>query len=419
MIKTTLLIFLGLAMTSGSNFLFYVIIARLLGPNNFGEISSVISIVSIATLVAGFGTTSFWLKIFAKENSFAKRWIKPTYAFLSISGLTMFLLVNMWGKFGPHPDSSNILFMLISTFIFQQVCIDLVSKKYQLEEKYLPMIIFDSSPNLLKLIFVLYFSFYSSIALTSNVVASIYFYISLFVIFITSYFLIQIRKHGILINQNEPIIKENFISNPNAYNVFIQSSPFAFGLIFSYIFNQSNIIFLRYLLDGSYAGYYSASYLVFSTFILVPTVLYQKYFIPQIHRWAYHDKTKLYKFYLKGNLVMFFLGCIVSIVLFIFAEYIIISIYGEDYKDSVSILKLLCTIIPLILVSINMSAPLFTRENMKSKAIYMFVASLINIILNIVLIPQYLALGAVYATIISNIVLFLLYYYHLKKYIFN
>ena len=55
---------------------------------------------------------------------------------------------------------------------------------------------------------------------------------------------------------------------------------------------------------------------------------------------------------------------------------------------------------------------------MRKKVKYMGIVALLNIILNIILIPVHGAIGAAITTVFSDIVLLLLYYTASKKYVF-
>jgi len=152
---------------------------------------------------------------------------------------------------------------------------------------------------------------------------------------------------------------------------------------------------------------------------MFPAVLYQKFLLPKLHRWANHDKDKFYEVYRKGNIAMLILGIIAMLLVWLLSAWAIPFLFGDEYQNSVNILNILAVSSPIIFVAFSAGATLVTQEHMKLKVKYMGIVALLNLGLNFLLIPLYSAIGAAVATVVSNLVLLILYYYATEKYVFK
>jgi O-antigen/teichoic acid export membrane protein len=123
--------------------------------------------------------------------------------------------------------------------------------------------------------------------------------------------------------------------------------------------------------------------------------------------------------YKKGNLAMLISGSIVMIGLLLLSSWMIPILFGKEYQDSVVLTNILALSIPIYFVAYSVGATLVTRKNMQLKVKFMGTTALLNIILNIILIPLYSAKGAAIATLISNLFLLILYYIGSQKRVFK
>ena len=112
---------------------------------------------------------------------------------------------------------------------------------------------------------------------------------------------------------------------------------------------------------------------------------------------------------------MLFLGLIFLIGIWITADWMVSILFGDHYAQAAFILKILSFSVPFMFVAFSSGAVLVTQNNMKLKVKLMILVALLNISLNLVLIPLYGMVGAATATIISNALLALLYFITAKR----
>ena len=197
--------------------------------------------------------------------------------------------------------------------------------------------------------------------------------------------------------------------SPTIRSTIAKSSPFGLEGFLFLVYYQTDIVLLRYLVSEEAAGLYSVGALAMAAAYLFPSVMYQKILLSRIHRWAYQDHEKLKYFVRAGSLIIVLFGVIVMVIIWHVAPYFVRLIFGPSFEASISILTLLNFAIPFRYLASHLGSVLSTRDfiwvNLKITA----TTALLNIILNILLIPEHGPAGAAVATIISHAVLALLF----------
>jgi O-antigen/teichoic acid export membrane protein len=197
--------------------------------------------------------------------------------------------------------------------------------------------------------------------------------------------------------------------------LYTKAWPFALASFFYIIYFQSDIILVNYLSGETEAGYYSVAFTIMSAIMMIPGILYQKFLLPKIHRWSNHDRNRFYQVYRIGNQAMLFSGLILLCILYFATPFAIKYLLGPTYHHSIELIQILAFTIPFLFLASNLGAILVTQHHMKLKATLMGMVALLNIGLNLLLIPMFAAKGAVIATLICSLALLLLYFFASKK----
>ena len=116
---------------------------------------------------------------------------------------------------------------------------------------------------------------------------------------------------------------------------------------------------------------------------------------------------------------MLLVGVFALISIFILSPVMIPIFFGEQYQETVYLLRILALSLPLLFIASSVGATLVTQDHMKKKVKIMGGVALLNIVLNIIMIPVYGSVGAAIATVLSNLILLLGFFYVAQKYIFN
>lgn len=414
-------LWIGSLLGALATFLTQVLLARYLAPSDFGLFAAAFATIALITPLAGFGIAQYWLKIFGEEGYTALRWMRGSYQFIIKSTLIVFIFLFIWILLGPNNLTTQNVLILLSSFILSQVLIELLSVRYQLEERYLLLAIWQLTPHLLRLILILVILFTSWMPFNLQTTSLIYFSVNILVVITGAKSLIQMLRGNINLKGHETItqLPANSLIHPKSWSVMSNAWPFGLAAFFYFIYYQSNIILLNYLVSNEAAGVYNVAFTVMAAVYLLPSVIYQKYLLPKIHRWANYDTEKFYDVYRYGIKSMFILGTIAMFGIWATSFWTIPLLFGKEYTNAVELLNILALSAPIIFLAFNAGATLVTKENMLRKVKYMGSVAVINIMLNVVLIPMYQEIGAAIATVISNAVLLYFYNYGANKYVFD
>jgi O-antigen/teichoic acid export membrane protein len=397
-----------------------ITLARNLSVESYGLFVTALAISALMIPLVGFGVSQFWLKVYGQEGAGATRWLRSSFIFLlfnSLLVLFIFFLVTMVGCIGEKIEQL-LLWMLV--FVLGQVVVELVSARLQLEERFFALASWQFLPHFLRLLFVtIAILATSESSVDVNSIAIIYAVVSVFFT-VSGFYLLLMMKRGEwqLKGHHSDDMRLKYECKPSLEALIRGLWPFGLAIFFQIIYYQSDIVFLKYMVGVEAAGYYNVAFSIIAAIYLLPAVIYQKYLLPKMHRWANHDQKKFFQVYELGNRVMLVLGMLGLLGVWVSGFWAVPMLFGPQYFDSVGILNVLALSIPLIFLAFNSGATLVTKDNMKKKVIYMGSAAVLNIILNFILIPAYQEIGAAIATLITNLVLVALYYSGSKKHVF-
>jgi O-antigen/teichoic acid export membrane protein len=419
-IKIISLLWVGSILGAGCAFLTQVLLARELGPAAFGVFAATLAIVTLLAPFAGFGVGGFWLKAFGQEGWHAVRWLGGSLKFILLNTALVLASLFAWATLGPHDETTRSLLMVLSGYLLGQVAVELVSAKLQLEERYLALALWQFLPYLLRLLLVAMLTVVMVKFITLHNVAYSFALISIGV-FIGGATLLwrMFRGHLALKGHGKPSMNTLPPSTlPGMGQIAAQSWPFGLAVVFNLIYYQSSIILLKYMIGDESAGIYNVAFVIMAAVYILPGVIYQKFLLPKIHRWANHDRQKFYLVYHTGNRVMLVLGLFSMLAIWVLTPWGIPFLFGDSYKGAVFPLSILALAAPIQFVATNVGSTLVTQEHMRRKVWLMAATALINLILNFLLIPSYGINGAALATVISYLVLLYLYIYSAKRYVF-
>lgn len=413
------LLWTGSIVGRGSTFLIYIILAREVGPTTFGVFSSAMATIMIFSLFGGFGIPQVWLKLFGTEGWKGIRWVKPSLKFVLSTLVVILLSVFTIAQLQPEDDQTNTLLLLFFFFLCGYIGVQLVSSKLQLEERYTFLTIWQFLPNITRLVIFFLCFYLVNWSLTLFDIGLIYALVGLFFTLWSIKQLMMMSRGKVNLKGHERpegIIKE---TTPSLLEVAKEAWPFGFAGIFAFIYIQSDIVMIKYLSGSDQAGYYNVAFTILSAVMTIPMILFSKFLIPKYHRWSKHNKSQFYSTYKKGNFVMLLSGTGILICLLFFSEYIILLLFGGDYMPSIEYLRILAFSIPFSFLSYSYGATLLTGQHMILKVKLMGTVALLNIGINVVLIPIYGAVAAAFSTLLCNIILMFLYMYNSTNKVFS
>ena len=362
-------------------------VARYLGPDKFGLLSFAHSFVGLFTIFATLGLDEVVVRELVKDESRRDSLVGTTF-WLKLFGAFLVLLVLAFAiNFTSNDVDTHILvFIIASATIFQSFNI----VDFYFQSKILGK-------------FVAYANFISLFISTIVKIALILSHASLlafaWVILFDSFvlacgFIYFFLKHSTF------RIKYLIFHKSTAIDLLKDSWPLIFSGGVLMIQARIDQVMIKEMLGSLEVGYYSVAMRLIEAAAFIPMLLKSSLY-PSIQSAKIQSKAlyqdRLLNFYRLNFL--FFL--VLAIPIFIFAEPIIVLLFGIEYQPAGVLLALLSIRLFFANMGVARGTYILTENLMKFSMFTMILGTIVNIYLNYVLIPNYGARGAIVATIVS------------------
>ncbi|TFG68202.1 MAG: flippase, partial [Anaerolineales bacterium] len=196
-------------------------------------------------------------------------------------------------------------------------------------------------------------------------------------------------------------------------SLFKASLPFAITNGLSTVFLRIDVLFLSYLATNSIVGLYeAANNLTMRLNVVARTVNIALY--PFLASEFAKDKKSLRRYTGKMIRLLVVPSTLIAAVLWVFGDSIVVMIYGSKFVDTIQAVKWLALIIPLRFIDTSLEVALSASNREGKRARAVLIAALTNLLLNFTLIPTYQMMGAVYATVVTEVVMFVMYVWILR-----
>lgn len=380
-------------------FVWTIVTARYLGPSVYGIFGTAVSFAALFGIVIDFGLPTYLVRAIATDFEHEHKYLDNAISlkiFLSIFYvLIVFLSVLVLGW-----ESKLVAACVI-------VACENIIKSYhavlfasfQAHEKMKYQALTNIILNVFTLIFILLvcctdFALWGILAayIAGNFIALIYEVYAL-------------RKH---------IIKPKLTFDFSFYRVLLKEGlPFALNGLFYTLYYSIDIVMLTHFSTTYNTGLYNSTYKLITVLTLFYTI-YSSVVFPVMSKLFKNEKDLLKLSFVKSIKYLSLVTIPIAVFCF-FYGFDIINIYGAQYVEAGSILKILIWTVCFLFVNGACSLVLNASHEEYSVTKIYSIAALFNIVLNIILIPKYSVYGASFATVLSEILILFLQLYMLRK----
>jgi O-antigen/teichoic acid export membrane protein len=386
-------------------FVTQAVLARELGPAEYGLLASSLATVTMVAPLAGFGLSQYWLQVYGVEGWGANRWLRPSLRFIAASTLLAMSMIAIWAFVGAPSDARYLLLLLLPV-VLGLLAVSLIASQLRLEERHHALALWQlTTPGSRALVAV---CLLAVPALTGQFVAAAFGAISLGVAWMAWPRLKAMMHGGIELHGHGPRPAAMMTQTPPSVGRLLSQS-WAYGLEASLypIFFSISTVLLKYLNGNAQAGIFGIALGVMTAIYLIPSTLYQKFLLSKLHRWAAHDRKKFWMVYRYGNVAMLVSGIAVGLVLVLVAPWLVPILFGEKYRPVVKLLAVLALCVPLRFLTTGVASALLNERHMRYRVFAMAACALVAIVLNALLIPRYHEMGAAVATVLGEATLLL------------
>ncbi|MGE8588500.1 MAG: lipopolysaccharide biosynthesis protein [Alcaligenes sp.] len=396
---------------AGLTFLTQILAARVLGPREYGIFMAAFTTINIVSPLTAFGLQAFWLKVFGREGWHAMRWIRPTFMFCALSTVITIVGVVAWAIVGLGiEDPTAWCLLILSTSLLSVASIEVVTTRFLLEEKPVPLMVWQTLPQVVRFL-VVAGVLLAGQGLDAVTLAWLYALVGGLLVLAGIPNMIALATGRMGVVGHERPTDTVVVERPGMMSVASETWAFGLGNLFFLVYFQSSILFISHHLGPEATATFGVAVTILAALYLLPTTIYQKLMMPRLHRWAFQDRAAFRAAYRAGNKYMLLLGVAAAACTALLAQYLVPFVFGREYAQAAWVLMWLAPCIPMRFVATSAGAILSTGNLMRVKIRIMGLVAICNLVLNHLLISRFGMQGAIQAAIVTEALLVGLYCY--------
>jgi O-antigen/teichoic acid export membrane protein len=389
-IRNTLYIFAGRASNAFFLFLLALVVSRQLGPALFGVFSFLTAVVVSANGFSNLGLDTWMVREVTKAPTQGKLYLSNILGLKIGTSMVTLVLVFLISRMTDLPQATlSLLWILSISLLFNTISQTLWHYGNCFKEFIYHSVLWAVS-NIIKAGFgvtlVLLFDELEPLVWGVVVAEAVSLVLS---------FCVVHNRFGPLVPKFRIEVWKDFL---------VRSAPIALGMIFSVLYFRLDIVMLQLMTEEKMVGFYSAAYKLFEVAVVLPHSFMLVLFPTLVEE--YHSNRSQFKSRFKKALVIYSLiGGSIALTLWSFSYEIITLIYGDKFLPSIDVLDILSWAILLFFVNFLLSNILIASGMERINTWNLLGATVLNVILNLALIPLYGGIGSAWATLFCEIVL--------------
>lgn len=405
--KSSIIIFIGITLSKFFTYLYRIIIARSFGPETYGLFSLSIMISGWFIIFASFGLGQGMLRYVSfyrgkKEKDKIKYIFRKSLLVLFFSGVVagalLFALSPLIAnKIFNEPGLVNFLKLFSLVVPFTVITTVLYSTLRAYEKIGWHSFVSNILPTSLKVALIGVFMFFG---LKTNAIIFSY-VLAAGIVLVFTFFIIKAKIPEIF-NKYKLDVKERL---KTFREVATYSWPLLFAAFVWRIFEWTDSLVIGYFKTASDVGIYNAA-LPIAFLLGISPLLFMQLFFPLVNKeYAKGNRGTVKQLSKQVGKWIFAINLPVFIFLFIFSEAFLNILFGPEYAGVANALRFL--LVGFLFFSVSeISTRLIEMEGKPKLILYSIVSvAILNLILNIILVPKLGIIGAAISTMTSFIAL--------------
>jgi len=363
-------------------------VARYLGPTQFGSYSYLLATVNIIASFAGLGLDSMVVNEIVNNPQRSSTIISTTFTLRVLSGILSFLICVCIFFFLKH-DEINLFYVgVILALVPIAQSLNTIEFYYQAQVASRIAVISNSIAYILM-------SICKIIAILSGATLMVF-------AAITS---IEIMLGGLfMLGSYRKMSKQHLtfaIDKALAKYLLQKSWPLIFAGFMITIYMRIDQIMLGEMVNDYAVGTYSAALKLSEIWYFLPAIICTSFFPSIIEAKKLGQEVYFRKFQRLFDM-LFFMSVSIALLVTFSSGLIIDILYGDQYTDAALILAIHIWTAVFVFLGVA-SSNFFIIENLQIKSFTRTaIGAVLNIVLNLILIPRYFAIGAAISTLISQ-----------------
>lgn len=383
------------------SFVYFTIIARSIGAENTGKYFFAMSFATIFVVFVDLGLTSVLVRESAKakdkiQNYFSTvLWTKVILGVLTY--LSAIVVINLMGY---SVETKHLVYLSCVTMLFDSLHLSI----YGILRVY---------GNLR----------YEAIGAISSqfitmVLGTIFLYARLPLIFLIAAFTIpsflNVCYAGVILFKKYTIRLRPRLDSATLRFVVAIAIPFALTSIFTRVYGYIDSVLLSKLAGDAAVGWYSIPYKITFAFQFIPFALTASLF-PRFSEYFLFDKQKLARVFEQAMKYLMIVVLPLAVGVSVLARELVINIFTAQFTNSILPLQILMFSLIFTFLSAPVSTMLNACNRQITQTVIIGIVMIINIVINLILIPQWGVVGAASAALVGNFLIVGLGYGFLSK----
>ena len=372
----------------GTNLFVGLWVARYLGPDQFGILSYAVSVVALVAALSTFGLQGIVVKEMLRSPNSLQRVFASVFTIKLILGSLAISIIYLGARLDNEIDSNELLVLILASgMVFQ--CFDVVEHYFQsqIQGKFTAVVAMTS----------LLISSGAKVALICWGGEVYHFAVVILleqVMLLIGYVVVFILKstHGVGI-----FFKASL---QEIRNLLSLSWPLALSSIMVTVYLKIDQVMIHQMLSERDTGLYSAAVKVSELLNFIPVTVAASLFPAILNAKKRNEQVYLNR--IQGLMDLFAtFAVLLTFLLIIFSSVVMVGFFGEDYRDSVPLLQWHVGSTLFVYLGV-VGGKWYLSENYQKIAMcWTVIGAVINILLNLILIPKFGTIGAAVSTLVS------------------
>ncbi|KKG67691.1 flippase [Methanosarcina mazei] len=386
-LENTSFLLAGKAGTKLISLITVIYIARYLGNSGYGKYTFVFAFVSFFTLISEMGIHNILVREISRSQEIARKLLGNAILISIILSFIALILAVITINIMKYPvETEKLVFIAAIGLLFGSLSNYGIMYEVNLNMKY-PVLF-----GLLSRIFLL----------ISVMIVVIY---NLGLVWMVIFTVVSDALPNVLMM----ILSKNIILPEFKYDInlckFIlrESLPLAMATLFIAIYYRIDVVMLSLLKGDVDVGIYGAAYRLTEAFTFIPATFMVSIF-PLMSRYHKESTDKLIFSYLKSFKFLFIIALPLAIGITLISDKIVILVYGNQFENSVQLLQILIWSTAIVFINYPLAQLLISTNKQNIFATSTAICAILNVVLNLILIPDYSYTGASIATVVTQLI---------------
>lgn len=382
-----------------------ILVVRYLGVEQFGLYASALALVTLLLFLPDFGLQQAALNFSARKEWCYQQILRKTLVVSIIYSLLTYLILASCFYFLNYNQMTAYLGYILGLTFFRTALVTITTTALQLRSEYTRIALWSVIIGFSQWITTLLLMFF-------KVDIFILITVPLIICLVTAIVM------GLIEGKRMNIFRREDDNSSLPTKALVNESwKFGLAVTMHQLYYKSDVAILSLSRSPTEVGLYSVSFRIIEMFFLLPSVVFNQVLYPKYCFWIRENRKKLDLYYELMNKIMIILGLLVATFLSLFGREILQVIFGEVHKTAIIILMILTFSMPLRYWLSSAGAILTNDKLIKAKLKFQSYITIVNLVINIILIPKLGATFAAYSMVVTQFIILLGYSFLVNKFL--